>query len=281
MVESNLKRLFNLELVKSEFDIGNMRIDTLAFDKQEKSFVIIEYKKDRSFSVVDQGYAYLSLLLNNKADFVLEYNERLNEQLKRVDVDWSQSRIIFVSPEFTNYQLQAIGFKDLPIELWEAKLFEKHLVSLNKIESPETVESIRTVAPKSEIARKVNREIKVYGEEDHLNGKPEGIRDVYTGLKEKILAFGGDIRVKARKYFIFFAANTNFAYMKIQKSKVKVYINIGVGELNDPKKMARDISSVGHWGSSNYQVMVGPNDDLDYVAGLVHQAYSLHKAPNG
>ena len=67
----------------------NFRIDTLAFDTETKSFVRIEYKRDRSFSVVDQGFAYLSLMLNNKADFILEYNERMKDNLKREDVDWS------------------------------------------------------------------------------------------------------------------------------------------------------------------------------------------------
>jgi hypothetical protein len=45
----------------------NLRIDTLAFDNESKAFVIIEYKKDRNFSVVDQGMAYLNLMLNKKS----------------------------------------------------------------------------------------------------------------------------------------------------------------------------------------------------------------------
>jgi hypothetical protein len=79
-----------------------------AFDDESKAFVIIEYKKDRNFSVVDQGMSYLNLMLNNKADFILEYNESFHSSpnLKREGVDWSQSRIIFISPEFT-----AIGDK--------------------------------------------------------------------------------------------------------------------------------------------------------------------------
>ena len=40
--------------VKSEFAIKNFRIDTLAFDSKSKSFVIIEYKKDKNFSIIDQ-----------------------------------------------------------------------------------------------------------------------------------------------------------------------------------------------------------------------------------
>lgn len=132
LTEQNLKTVFGLDFVKSEFALNNFRIDTLAFDKEANAFVIIEYKRDKNFSVIDQGYAYLSLMLNNKADFILEFNENLDKTLKRNDVDWSQSRVLFVSPAFTNYQREAINFKDLPIELWEVKRFENETVFLTK-----------------------------------------------------------------------------------------------------------------------------------------------------
>lgn len=104
LTETNLELVFGLDFVKSEFSLNNFRIDTLAFDEDAGTFVIIEYKRDKNFSVIDQGYAYLSLMLNNKADFILEYNEGSARRLKRDDVDWSQSRVIFVSPLFTTYQ---------------------------------------------------------------------------------------------------------------------------------------------------------------------------------
>lgn len=71
ITELSLKEVFGYEFVKSELVLGSLRIDTLAFDNENKSFVIIEYKIDQSFTVVDQGYAYLALLLNNKAEFIL------------------------------------------------------------------------------------------------------------------------------------------------------------------------------------------------------------------
>jgi RecB family endonuclease NucS len=74
LTENNLKTIFGLEFVKSEFALNNFRIDTLAFDRETGTLVIIEYKRDKNFSVIDQGYAYLSLMLNNKADFILEFN---------------------------------------------------------------------------------------------------------------------------------------------------------------------------------------------------------------
>ena len=124
LTEENMSIIFGLDFVKSEFSLNNFRIDSLAFDKKSNSFVIIEYKRAKSFSVVDQGYAYLSLMLNNKADFILEYNENTEHTLKRNDIDWSQSRVMFISPSFTTYQREAINFKDLPIELWEIKKLE-------------------------------------------------------------------------------------------------------------------------------------------------------------
>ena len=104
LIEANLQTLFDLEMVRSEFPLNNLRIDTLAYDQQRNAFVIIEYKKTKNFSVIDQGYSYLSLMLNNKADFILEYQEQTANSMKRDEVDWSQSRVLFISPQFTPYQ---------------------------------------------------------------------------------------------------------------------------------------------------------------------------------
>ena len=76
LVEKNLENLFGLEFVSTEFKIGDYRIDTLAFDRDSSAFVIIEYKKGHSYSVIDQGYSYLSAMLQSRAEFILEHNEK-------------------------------------------------------------------------------------------------------------------------------------------------------------------------------------------------------------
>lgn len=45
LFEKNLEVLTSLKLIRSEFIIKQFRIDTLAFDPESKSFVIIEYKR--------------------------------------------------------------------------------------------------------------------------------------------------------------------------------------------------------------------------------------------
>ena len=164
VTEKNLEYVFGLKFIKSELTLHNLRFDTLAFDNDSKSFVIIEYKRDKNFSVIDQGYAYLSLVLNNKADFILEYNENTNMSIKKDDVDWSQSRVIFISPSFSKYQQQAINFRDLPIELWEITRYQNDLIQYSRLKSPEISESINKISKSSEIVDKVTKEVKVYTE---------------------------------------------------------------------------------------------------------------------
>ena len=76
LVEENVETLFDLEFISSEFSVGNFRLDSLCFDNETNSFVVIEYKKGSSYSVIDQGYSYMSIMLNNKSDFILEYIEQ-------------------------------------------------------------------------------------------------------------------------------------------------------------------------------------------------------------
>jgi predicted transport protein len=276
ITEDSIKEVFGFEFVKSELELGNLRIDTLAFDTENKSFIIIEYKINQSFSVIDQGYAYLGLLLNNKAEFILEYNERRDQSLKRDDVDWSQSKVIFVSPQFTKYQKQAINFRDLPIELWEVSKFENGTLLFNQLKSPETSESITKVSQRSDIVQKVSREIKVYTEEDHLSGLPSEITELYQELKERILSLGDNIEIRPRKKYVGFVASTNFVDVHPQKSQLKLWINMPKGELNDPKNIARDVSEIGHWGNGDYEVVVKSADSLYYLMMLIKQSHAKH-----
>lgn len=281
LVEANLNTLLGLEFVKSEFTISGsvqqLRIDTLAFDRKNKAFVIIEYKQDKSFSVVDQGYAYLSVMLNNKADFILEYNESRNEPLKRNGVDWSQSRVIFISQGFTPYQKEAINFKDLPIALWEIKKYSNQTISFEEVRKLNATESIKTISSENSAVNAVSKEVVVYTEQDRLKSIPEEVQDVYNSLKEKILDLG-NVGVKATKLYVAFTVNgSNFTNIALQKQGLKLWINLPKGDLEDPYKLARDVSNIGHYGNGAYELTIKNADKLDYILTLIKQSY-LQKA---
>lgn len=275
LIEKNLQVIFNLQFVKTELTIKNFRIDTLGYDKENKSFVIIEYKKDRNFSIIDQGYTYMSLLLNNKAEFVLEYNENTNSQIKRDDIDWSQSRVIFISPSFTEYQKHSINFKDVPFELWEVKKYENNLISLSqhKNSSSESISSVEIQS--SSIVKEVSREIKIYSEDYHFERRntPDSIKELYFILKERIVNLG-EVDMVPRSTYIGFKRKTNFVDIDFQKGNLWLWINLPKGKLDDPKGISRDISSIGHYGNGDYEVKVFPDTDIDYVMFLINQSYN-------
>ena len=276
LTEQNIKGIFGLDFVRSEFSVGNFRIDTLAFDRDASSFVIIEYKRDKNFSVIDQGYAYLSLMLNNKADFILEYNENSKGTLKRDDIDWSQSRVLFISPGFTTYQKEAINFKDLPIELWEVKRYNNKTISYSQIRTSGAQESVKTISRQDDTIENVTREIKVFTEQEHLDKATEEIKELYEKLKNAILNLDG-LEIKPKKLYITFVASSNVVDVNIQRNQIKMWLNLQKGELDDPKKICRDVSTTGHWGNGDYEIGIRTDEDLEYILSLIKQSLKKNK----
>ncbi len=276
LTEQNLEMIFGLEFVKHEFSLKNFRIDTLAFDKESNSFVIIEYKKDRNSSVIDQGLAYLSLMLHNKADFILEYNERRARTFSRDDIDWSQSRVIFISPTYTTHQRASINFKDLPIELWQFKKYENGIVVYNQIRPTNAQESIKTIISKDKSLQKISKEIKVHTVEEHIERGSEESLELYEKIKSAILNLG-DIELVPKKKYIAFIGSTNIADIRIQRSSIKIWINLKLGKLDDPKNIARNVSKIGHWGNGDYEIGISDDDNLEYVLSLIKQSYNINK----
>ncbi|OGK10867.1 hypothetical protein A2767_01465 [Candidatus Roizmanbacteria bacterium RIFCSPHIGHO2_01_FULL_35_10] len=275
ITEENLNKIFNLKFVSTEFSLHNFRIDTLAFDEENSSFVIVEYKKDRSFSVIDQGYSYLSLLLNNKADFILEYNEKNNKSLKREDVDWTQSRVIFVAKDFTSYQSNAINFRDLPIELWEAKLYQNDIFLYNQLKSPDTNESIKTVS-KSKTIESVSREVKKYTISDHFKEGWEKSKELYEILEEKIFNLDARFTVSPQKYYIGFKIGNQVVIgVKIRKSKLIIRLNrVQPKDLVDPEKKVKYLKNsfeYYHKHISDYEFT--DEKDIDYGVFLIKQVH--------
>jgi predicted transport protein len=272
--ESNLGLLTNLKLVKSEFTIKSNRIDTLAFDSETKAFIIIEYKRGHNYSVIDQGVSYLNLMLEHKAEFIVEYNETQQEQIRRTDVDWSQSKIIFVSPSFNDFQKQSTNFKDLAIELWEFRQFESGIMVINPIRKSKSAPSIKQFQPdeQSEIG-KVANEIKVYTEEDHLSNKSEMVKELYETYKNAILNLTEDVSVVPKKLYVSFEKNKRIiADIIVQTQELKLYISTQFSEFKDLQNIGVHMNDKTKWGRGYYQVIIKDTRKIEYIMSLVKQA---------
>ena len=288
LVEDNLEVLFDLEFVNTEFSVGDFRLDTLAFDNASSSFVIIEYKKGSSYSVVDQGYSYLSAMLNNKAEFILEYNEKSEGSLKRSEIDWSGSRVIFVSPSFNTYQRNSVNFKDVPFELWEIRRYEQGLVALENIQSSsrESIESI-TPTDKQSVISKVSEEIKTKTEEEHLSNLSDELTEVWGTLKEKLESYPDTAFKSTGGYISWNRNNTGVCFIHFQRKGLRIDIlrgNEKVGgeksknyfTFDDPKELAKDRNWTWKSGEKGhaYTFHLRKLEEMDYAMFLIEQKYN-------
>ena len=287
LVEKNTESFFNVEFIKTEYTVGKYRIDSLCYDKENKSFVIIEYKKGKSYSVIDQGYTYLQLLLNNKSDFLLTLSQHMNKVLSADDIDWSQSKIIFVSPSYNSYQKDSVNFKNVPFELWEIKRFSNSTIALNKHQatSNESIESLSSGKSNSVIAS-VSREVKTLSEEDHTANSDEAIVAKWQELKD-LLEVLDDLHIVPKKNYIsLMLGNKTLGYFSWKKAFINIEMPRGnikpdgtkskkYFDLDDPKKIAQEYSWTWKDGTQGcvYRVKLDKKIDLDYLMILLKQKY--------
>ena len=287
LVESNMESLFNIKLITSEFSVGDFRLDSLCFDEESNSFVIVEYKRGSSYSVIDQGYSYLSVMLNNKAEFILEYNEKFNTPLKRSEVDWSSSRVVFVSPSFNTYQRNSVNFNDVPFELWEIKRFDGGLVMLEAIRSSSNQSVANITGPdKGGVISDVSKEVKVVSESDHIKGVSKSVSVLWSELRSRY-EDQPDVSIYANKSYVglkradkLFGAIRFFKnHMVIDFSRGDIKVDgsksKGFFELEDPKGVSEERSWTYKSGviGNSYMIKLSEKTDLDYVVYLINQKY--------
>jgi len=288
LVEANTRELFNLEFVSSEFSIGEFRLDSLCFDEETGAFVIIEYKRGSSYSVIDQGYSYLSTMLNNKAEFILEYNENMRSTLKKSDIDWGASRVLFVSTSFNSYQKNSVNFQDVPFELWEIQKFGGELVSLERYRSS-SKESIKKFAKSNQVIKSVSTEVTVSKEEDVLAKSSNAIQHLWSQLRERLENLSDvDFVPNANSGYIKFTKNgKGVCYFNFKKQFIKGEIIRGniypdgkkskkFFVIDDPKNICKEYNFTYKSGIEGHRYLfeIKGTVSLDYLEMLIKQKYA-------
>jgi len=274
LVEGQLPELFGLQFVASEFaPHNNLRIDTLAYDPEQKNFVIIEYKNGGSWSVVDQGFSYLSLLLNNKADFILKFQKCGGKDCDIADINWEASRVIFIAPSFNVYQTEAVGFQSMPFELWEIRRHEKGILALNQLQTASRAELPQMNLSKE--ALQVQKEVKSYSVDSHFKEKWTQSREIFDDLFPELLKLHPDLEVKPVKYYIGIKLNGNIVF-SIHAHKSGISLNFSRSrprDFKDPQKRVKEVkNSMKYYNQYISWLWIKEQEDIPYALMLAKQA---------
>ncbi len=268
--EKNLKSLFNIRFVASEFSTGQKhggRIDTLGLDENNLP-VIIEYKKKKSQNIITQGFYYLDWLIDHKGDFEVAAQNALKN---KASIDWSGPRLILIAESFSKYDTHAVTKMGQNVDLKTYRFYDGNLFYF---------EDIYTTAadqPKKG-GKKAKKNVRKQDDiSDHLKDKSPNVSSLFQELREAILSLSGEekIRESVTKLYIAYKSNKNFCEINVQKKAIKIYIDIDISLLSDPKGIAEDCSKVGRWATGKTRFSIISDDEIEYALSLIQQAYSL------
>jgi predicted transport protein len=277
LFETNLEEILNIVFLAHEYSTSfGGRIDTLGIDKNG-SPCIIEYKKTQNDNVINQGLAYLRWLLDHKADFeILCQNKKVD-----IEIDWDSPRVICIAESYNKFDLDTADILPINVELLRYRIYDEDILYLE----PENYQKVRIstfgIVKKSKQGKeKTERLQKTYSIEYHLKGFNKQVVDLFQALREKILSIDENVIEEAKAKYIAYKTSTNFTDIHLQQSGVKIYLNVKSGQLNDPQKLARDLTQpkpIGHWGNGDYEEKLEKESELEAVFALIKQSYDLNK----
>ncbi|MDE0070568.1 MAG: DUF262 and DUF1524 domain-containing protein [Caldilineaceae bacterium] len=151
-------------------------------------------------------------------------------------------------------QDRAARLANLALEIWQAPLL-----------SPDVL------ANYGFHARSGSKRYTILDHQHLLEGKPT--RQLFEKLRGEVCAIDNCVEEEFLKLYVAYKAETNFVDVVPQASGLRLSLNMKFHELNDPRRMAEDVTKKGRWGNGDVELKVATLEELPYVMNLVRQSF--------
>lgn len=111
-----------------------------------------------------------------------------------------------------------------------------------------------------------------YTVDDHPNLAAGPTRKLFEHFREQVLALDECVHEEFLKLYVAYKAETNFVDVVPQAKRLRLSLNMEFADIDDPRKLCRDVTDLGRWGNGCVEIGLEHEDDLPYVMGLVRQA---------
>jgi uncharacterized protein with ParB-like and HNH nuclease domain/predicted transport protein len=111
-----------------------------------------------------------------------------------------------------------------------------------------------------------------YSLSDHPYLLSSPTRELFEALRREVLALDPCVTEEYLKVYVAYKAETNFVDVVPQSKRLRLSLNIGYVEIDDPRGMCKDVTLLGRWSNGDVEVGFASLDELPYVMGLVRQA---------
>jgi predicted transport protein len=279
LVEKNLDAVFKCRLIASEFSTGAEhagRIDTLGLSEDHNP-VIIEYKNVESSDLINQSLFYLSWIHDHRGDFEIAAQKALGT---KVEIDWSDVRVLCIAPNYRKYDLHAVRMMGANIELWTYRLFANNVLYLEEIFQksdsgigPAPAQGKNPIMVAAGRKAAATRAAGAYTLEQHLDGKPDSMRLLAVSVSDFITSLDPAIEVSPKKFYVAYKTSQNIVCMEVKQQRVLLYLKLDPKTTRGPKRISRDVTDVGHYGTGDLEFSLRDSADLEEAKPFIQMAY--------
>lgn len=281
IIEENIETVFNCRLIATEFSTGNIhsgRIDSLAIS-EDLNPVIIEYKKVASSDLINQSLYYLHWIRDHKGDFQIAVNKKLG---KDIEVDWSDIRVICLAPEYKKYDLHAVQVMGANIELWQYKLYENGILSIDEVykrinigshQESENFNGKNPVMVEAGKKAALTRKTATYTLEEHFENLDDNILELFNSIRDFIISLDSFIEETPKKNYVAYKTSQNFVCMQTYKKKITLYLKLNADEMGTIPKQGRDVKNIGHFGTGDFELTIKDLKDFEETKHFINEAY--------
>lgn len=165
---------------------------------------------------------------------------KLNQGLGQLD-HWNEDTI----------KTRAEKLAGMALEVWIAPKLSTDVIAASKPES----------APAN------------YAIADHPYLLTGTLHEVFEAFRKEVLALDPCVTEEFLKRYIAYKAETNFVDVEPQAKRLLLIFNMTFAEMDDPKSLCRDVTSLGHQGNGDVSIRLASLNELPYVMGLVRQSF--------
>ena len=265
--ETNLEALLGVRFLASEYTTSNGgRMDTLGIDENGYP-VIIEYKRERSENVINQGLFYLDWLMDHRGDFELLVRDKYDKATADA-VEWSAPRLVCIAADFSKFDAHAVKQMSRNIELIRYRQFEGDLLMLDLL----TTVSAKPLRM-ADTAKGKSQKYKTNAQS--LSDANDALSNLYSDIETHMMGLGDDVVQKELQNYFAFKRIKNFACVEVkpQINVIRLYLKVDPTTVVLEDGFTRDVSSVGHFGTGDLEVSVKTYDDFERAKDLIARSY--------
>ncbi len=92
-------------------------------------------------------------------------------------------------------------------------------------------------------------------------------------LKDYIMNLDSAMEEVPKKLYVAYKISQNIVCMEVKTQKILLYLKLNPKEISNPPNIARDVSSIGHFGTGDFEITVTSASHLPVAKEFINIAY--------